>query len=218
MRISVAIDGPAGAGKSTIAKILASKLDLMYINTGAMYRAITLKAMEANITTDNLEAIKILLKKMKMHFEKERLIVNGQDVSDLVNLPEVSRNVSAYAAINEVRQELVRLQQDIAKEFNVIMDGRDIGTVVLKDSPFKFFLTASADERALRRFNEFQAKGINSSYEQVLNDIIKRDYDDTHRDITPLVKAEDAIEVDTTGFNIHEVVEKIYSIIKSKHI
>lgn len=216
MRISVAIDGPAGAGKSTIAKIVAKRFDLMYINTGAMYRAVALKAKENNLSPQNVEEICSLIETMKMKFEKDDLILNGENVQDKITMPSISSQVSAYASIPEVRKILVKLQRDMSKEFNVIMDGRDIGTVVLKDSPFKIFLTATPEERASRRFKELSERNIECSYEGILQDIKDRDYKDTHRETDPLKKADDAIEVDTTGLNINQVCEKINIYISSK--
>lgn len=216
MRISVAIDGPAGAGKSTIAKIIAKNFDLMYINTGSMYRAVALKAKENGLTPENVGEICSLIKTMKMKFENDDLILNGENVQDKITMPSISSQVSAYASIPEVRKILVKLQRDMSKEFNVIMDGRDIGTVVLKDSPFKIFLTAAPEERANRRFKELSERNIECSYEGILQDIKDRDYKDTHRETDPLKKAIDAIEVDTTGLNINQVCEKINSYISNK--
>lgn len=215
MRISVAIDGPAGAGKSTIAKILAKKMNLMYINTGAMYRAITLKATENNIQPKNIKGICNLLDSLNIYFHDDRIIVNGQDVDDEITHPSISSKVASYASINEVRQRLVKIQRDMSSQYDIIMDGRDIGTVVLKDADFKFFLTASAEKRARRRYDELKAKNIILPYEIILKDIIKRDYDDTHRLIDPLIKAEDAVVIDTTYLDIDEVVNKIHCIILS---
>ena len=216
MRISVAIDGPAGAGKSTIAKLVAKQFNLMYINTGAMYRAVALKAMENGLTPKNVDEICNLIKKMKMKFENDDLILDGENIQDKITVPEISAIVSAYASIPEVRKILVELQRNMSKEFDVIMDGRDIGTVVLKDSPFKFFLTATPEERANRRYKELQDRNIECSYDEILKDIIERDYKDTHRETDPLKKADDAIEVDTTGLNILEVTNKINKVISSK--
>nr|WP_205694337.1 (d)CMP kinase [Clostridium manihotivorum] len=209
LRLSVAIDGPAGAGKSTIAKIVAKKYNLMYINTGAMYRAVTYKALEKDISPDNIEALCDLIKDMEMHFENDELYLNGVNINDQLTLPNISKNVSAYASIKEVRVRLVALQRDMSKKYDVIMDGRDIGTVVLKDASFKFFLTASPEERATRRYEELIAKGLEVQYDSILKEIIQRDYLDSNREIDPLTKAEDALEVDTTGINIEQVVEKI---------
>ncbi|SUY47067.1 cytidylate kinase [Clostridium putrefaciens] len=214
MRLSVAIDGPAGAGKSTIAKLIAKKFDLMYINTGAMYRAVTLTALINNISSKDTEALCNLIDTMDMNFKNDRLILNGKDIEDEITHPNISKNVSEFAALPEVRQRLVKLQQDMSKQYDVIMDGRDIGTVVLKSSPFKFFLTASPSERAKRRYIELTNKGLSVEYEDILKDILKRDHLDTTRDLDPLKKAEDAIEIDTTGLNIDGVVNKISQYIK----
>ncbi|MBC8059936.1 MAG: (d)CMP kinase [Clostridiaceae bacterium] len=209
MNISIAIDGPAGAGKSTIAKRLSKIYKLMYINTGAMYRAVTLAALKNNVLPSDVEALKELVLNLNMHFENDRLLLDGVDVNDEITSPYIANNVSNYAAIPEVREILVKLQQDMAGKYDVIMDGRDIGTVVLKNSKFKFFLTAAASERAKRRFNEFKNKGIQVNFDAILSDIIKRDYIDTHRAINPLTKAIDAIEIDTSFMDIDQVVHSI---------
>ena len=216
MRISVAIDGPAGAGKSTIAKLVAKNFDLMYINTGAMYRAVALKARKNGLNPNNIDEICNLISNMEMHFENDDLILDGVNIQSEITMPEISSVVSAYASIPEVRKMLVKLQRDMSKKYNVIMDGRDIGTVVLKDSPFKIFLTATPEERAERRYNELKARNIECSYNEILEDIIKRDHIDSTRETDPLRKADDAIEVDTTGLNIEQVTEKISEYIKSK--
>ncbi|ATD55092.1 (d)CMP kinase [Clostridium chauvoei] len=214
MRISVAIDGPAGAGKSTIAKLVGEKFNLMYINTGAMYRAVALKSIENNIDINDVESICNLIDSMEMKFENDDLILNGENIQSKITMPEISSVVSAYASIQEVRLKLVNLQRKMSEEFNVIMDGRDIGTVVLKNAPYKFFLTATPEERADRRYKELKNRGLEVNYDKILEDIIKRDYIDTHRDVDPLKKADDAIEIDTTGLNIEEVTNKIISYIK----
>lgn len=216
MRISVAIDGPAGAGKSTIAKLVAKNFDLMYINTGAMYRAVALKATKNGLNPNNIDEICNLISNMEMHFENDDLILDGVNIQSEITMPEISSIVSAYASIPEVRKMLVKLQRDMSKKYNVIMDGRDIGTVVLKDSPFKIFLTATPEERAERRYNELKARNIECSYNEILEDIIKRDHIDSTRETDPLRKSDDAIEVDTTGLNIEQVTEKISEYIKSK--
>ena len=212
MRISVAIDGPAGAGKSTIAKLVAKEFDLMYINTGAMYRAVALKSNENGLTPDKVNDICALIEGMEMEFVNDDLVLNGVNIQNEITVPEISGIVSDYASIPEVRVKLVELQREMSKKFNVIMDGRDIGTVVLKEAPFKFFLTATPEERANRRFKELKERNIDCEYEVILKDIIERDYKDTHREVDPLRKADDAIEVDTTGLNIIEVTEKINSV------
>lgn len=216
MRICVAIDGPAGAGKSTIAKMVADRFNLMYINTGSMYRAITLKALEKGISYKNIDGLCTLMNDMEMHFENNELILNGENVNDKISLPEVSENVSNYSAVLEVRERLVYLQRKMSEKYNVIMDGRDIGTVVLKDAPFKFFLTASPEERAKRRYNELLSKNIEIDYKKILEDIKNRDYVDSNRKINPLKKAVDAIEIDSTFMTIEDVVNTISKYINDK--
>ena len=217
MKITVAIDGPAGAGKSTIAKLVGEKYNLMYINTGAMYRAVALKATENNLSPEKVDEICNLISTMEMHFENDDLIINGENIQEKITMPSISSIVSGYASIPEVRSILVKLQRDMSSKFDVIMDGRDIGTVVLKDAPFKFFLTASPEERAKRRFMELQERNLDCSYDQILKDIIDRDYKDTHRAFDPLKKADDAIEIDSTSLDINGVVNTICEYIeKSK--
>ena len=213
-KINVAIDGPAGAGKSTIAKIIAKNLGLMYINTGAMYRAVTLKALESNISSSNIDMLEELIDNMEIHFDNDDLILNGKNINDKLTMPEITKNVSEYASIKEVRVKLVDLMRKMSSKFNVIMDGRDIGTVVLRDAKYKFFLTASAEERADRRYKELLEKGLKVDYKEILDDIIRRDEYDSTREVDPLRKAADALEIDTTGLNIEEVVSKISSYIK----
>lgn len=209
MNISIAIDGPAGAGKSTIAKLVGDRYSLMYINTGAMYRAVTLKAMEKNIKPENTQGLVELMNNLEMHFQGEKLIVNGQDVTDDIYMPLISKNVSYYSSIKEVREKLVELQRKISKKYSVIMDGRDIGTVVLKDAKLKIFLTASGETRANRRYKELMEKGVEVNYEEILQDIKRRDHIDSTREISPLTKAEDAIEIDSSNLDINGVVDKI---------
>jgi CMP/dCMP kinase len=209
LRITVAIDGPAGAGKSTIARLLAEKFNLMYINTGSMYRAIALKCLRENIAPNNVLAICSLINKLEMHFEKDNLIVNDEDVSEEIRTPYISSKVSEFAAIPQVREIMVRQQRQIANKYNVIMDGRDIGTVVLKESSNKFYLTASPETRAERRYKELIEKGIEIEYSTILSDIIRRDYLDSHRKADPLTKAPDAIAIDTSNLSIEAVVMKI---------
>ncbi len=216
MKIAIAIDGPAGAGKSTIAKIIANKFNLMYINTGFMYRAITLKALENNISAKNIDEICKLIQNTDMYFEGDDLILDGKNVSKYLTMPDISKNVSAFASIKEVRKKLVEEMQNMANKYDVIMDGRDIGTVVLKNSEYKFFLTATPEERATRRYDEMMKKGIEVSYEEILEEIKRRDYLDSNREVDPLRKAEDAIEIDTTGLNIEEVANKISQYIERR--
>lgn len=214
MRISVAIDGPAGAGKSTIAMLVAKEFNLMYINTGAMYRTVALKCREYNIEIHEIDKICTLIDSMEMKFENDDLILNGENIQSKLTMPEISAAVSSFASIKEVRERLVKLQRDMSNKFDVIMDGRDIGTVVLKDSKYKFFLTATPEERADRRFKELNGRGLDVNYDEILKDIIRRDYEDSNRAIDPLRKANDALEIDTTGLNIMQVTDKICSYIE----
>lgn len=213
MKFNIAIDGPAGSGKSTIAKKLSKKFDIMYINTGSMYRGVTLLALEKGIKSDNLEGLCEMLEGIEMHFQGDNLIINGKDVTSEITMPYISNNVSSYAAISEVREILVGFQKNMSNKYSVIMDGRDIGTVVLKDARYKFFLTANAQERAKRRFKELTLKGVEVEFNTILEDIKKRDYMDENREISPLKKAEDVIEIDTSLLDIDGVIEKIYSYI-----
>ena len=215
MKISVAIDGPAGAGKSTIAKLVGKKFDLMYINTGAMYRAVALLAKRNNIDTTNVEKLISIIDDMDMRFENDDLILDNINIQNEITMPEISEIVSDYASIPEVRRKLVFLQRKMSEKYNVIMDGRDIGTVVLKNSRFKFFLTASAEERARRRYNELINRGLDVNYDKLLEDIIKRDHIDSTRAVDPLRKADDAIEIDSSNYNINEVTEIICNFIEN---
>ena len=215
MRISVAIDGPAGAGKSTIAKLVGKKFDLMYINTGAMYRAVALMAERNDVKPEEVEKLVKLVDTMEMHFENDDLILNGVNVQEEITMPEISAIVSNYASIPEVRAKLVELQRNMSEKYDVIMDGRDIGTVVLKDSKFKFFLTDSAEERANRRYKELTERGLEVNYDEILSEIIRRDTIDSTREVDPLRKADDAIEIDSSNYNINEVTEIICNYIEN---
>ncbi len=210
--INVAIDGPAGAGKSSIAKATAAEIGFIYVDTGALYRSVALFALENGLDSDGLVKS---LDKINVSLEfvdgSQHVILNGADVSDKIRTAEVSMNASKVSAIPEVREFLFGLQKKIAAENNIIMDGRDIGTVVLPDADLKIFLTASAEERANRRFKEMTDPGI--TYEQVLEDIKQRDYNDMHRKISPLRQAEDAVLLDTTGMTIEEVRNRLKAMI-----
>ena len=216
MKIAIAIDGPEVAGKSTIAKIIANKFNLMYINTGFMYRAVTLKALRNNISASNIDEICTLIQNTDIYFEGDDLILDGENVSHYLTMPNISKNVSSFASISEIRKKLVKEMQKMAEKYDVIMDGRDIGTVVLKNAKYKFFLTATAEERATRRYDELLKKGLQISYDEILEDIKKRDYLDTNRDVDPLKKAKDAIEIDTTGLGIEDVANKISQYIERR--
>lgn len=217
MSINIALDGPSGAGKSTIAKAVAKKLEYVYVDTGALYRSIAFYLFEHRIDLDNVDDVKSALNGIDLKLAyvegSQRVLLCGEDVSEKIRTPEISMGASRVSAIPKVREFLFDLQQDIAKENNIIMDGRDIGTVVLPDADVKIFLTASAEERARRRFKELQEKGDKSTYDEVLADIKQRDYNDMHRDIAPLKRADDAIEVDTTSLNLDESIEAIYNTI-----
>ncbi|MBR1392762.1 MAG: (d)CMP kinase [Ruminococcus sp.] len=220
MGINVALDGPSGAGKSTIAKRIATELKYVYVDTGALYRSIAYYVISKGAKPDDKAGVIPLLPEISVKLEyrggAQHVILNDEDVSDKIRTPEISMGASAVSAIPEVRDFLFDLQRDIAANNDIIMDGRDIGTVVLPDAQVKIFLTASAEERANRRFKELQEKGDPSTYDEVLKDIIQRDYNDTHREIAPLKKAEDAIEVDSTSMSLDEVVEHIKGIITEK--
>lgn len=216
----VAIDGPASAGKSTIAKILATKLNFVYVDTGAMYRTITLAAKKNGIAYNDEEKIKKLLSQTEIRFEPgtpvQRVFLNDTDVTDEIRSAEVTNNVSVVASFADVRSNLVNRQREIANSNSVIMDGRDIGTTVLPEADIKIFLVASVDERAQRRYKENVAKGMTTDLETLKHEIEARDYKDSHRQISPLTKAKDAILVDTTGQSIDEVASKIANIIENK--
>jgi cytidylate kinase len=219
--IQIAIDGPSGSGKSTMAKLLSEKLRIMYLDTGAMYRALALKAVRLGLDTANSEQILPLLSDLdiKISYEAgvQKVILHGEDVSDKIRTDEISMGASNVSAIPEVRKSLVRLQQRIAGNNSVVMDGRDIGIDVLPDAQIKIFLTASVTQRAIRRYNEQKEKGIlEKSLAEIEKEIEIRDYNDSNRAASPLRKAEDAIEVDTSNLSIEESVEKILNIVRAK--
>ncbi|MBR6338488.1 MAG: (d)CMP kinase [Ruminococcus sp.] len=219
MSINVALDGPSGAGKSTIAKMAAARLGFVYVDTGAMYRTIAYYVIKEGVGTDDPEAVKAALPGIKIELKNEgtqQVFLNGENVSDLIRTPEISMGASKVSAIPEVRAFLLGLQKDIAAANDIIMDGRDIGTVVLPDAQVKIFLTASAEERANRRFKELQEKGDPSTYEEVLADINQRDYNDTHRDIAPLRQADDAVLVDSSALTLEQTAEEIVRVITEK--
>lgn len=213
--ISVAIDGPAGAGKSTIANNVASILKFDYIDTGAMYRALTLKVLNENKDPGNIDDVLKVLQNSKIDFNNNHILLDGKVVDEDIRKNIISKNVSYVSQFKEVRQEMVLMQQEMANTKSVIMDGRDITTVVLPNSKYKFFITASVEERARRRYIELLDKGqIDSTYRQILKDIKKRDEIDSNREVGPLSIADDAYVLDTTDKTIEESVDLIINIIR----
>lgn len=212
--INIAIDGPSGAGKSTIAKRISKELGIIYLDTGAMYRTVALKAIRSGVSPEDEAAVTSLLENLDIKIEyidgEQKISLDGSDVSDKIRTPAVSLGASNVAVIPAVRLEMVKLQREIAKENDVVMDGRDIGTYVLPEATHKFYLTASIDERARRRYNEQIQKGVTDiALESVKKDMLYRDKNDSSRSLAPLSKAEDAIEIDTTDMTIDQVVSKI---------
>ena len=205
----IAIDGPSGAGKSTIAKAVAKRLGIDYIDTGAMYRAIGLKMTRLNLPMEESEALQQMLEETDIDFNAGDVILDDVVVNDLIRTPEMSMAASACSALGMVRAKLVELQRKMGQKKSVIMDGRDICEVVLPDAEYKYYLTATAEERARRRTAELIEKGQQMNFEQVLADIQQRDYNDMNREITPLKKADDAVEIDSTDMSIEEVVNFI---------
>ena len=217
--ISVAIDGPAGASKSTISRKVSEQLKFIYVDTGALYRSIAYTLNKDGITPNDLDKISAVLEKTDINIKfidgEQHVTVNDEDVSDKIRTGEISMLASSFSAIPEVRAYLLWIQRKMAKENNCIMDGRDIGTVVLPDATVKIFLTADPEDRARRRYDEMVQKGMDVDYESVLEDIKKRDYNDSHREIAPLKPAEDSIVVNTTGNTLEESVKLLSDIIKS---
>ncbi len=215
--MNVAIDGPAGAGKSTIAKIVAERLKLVYLDTGAMYRAIAYKTLKLGISLFDEDALKQMLNVTNLEIKyvdgSQRVIIDGEDVSDKIRSGEISKAASDVSANRCVRIKMVELQRQIASQTDTVLDGRDIGTYVLPNAEHKFYLVASVDERAKRRYLEMQKKGIDCSLDKVREDIVKRDYNDMNRDFAPLKRADDAIEIDSTFMTIDEVADKMISYI-----
>ncbi len=216
--INIALDGPAGAGKTTVAGIISKKLAIVNLDTGAMYRSVALKAIRNGLDTKNAQEITDMLKNTSINIKyedgKQKIILDNEDVTNDIRTPEVTAGASNVAKIEEVRKTLVKLQRAIANENSVIMDGRDIGTHVLPNANVKFFLTATTDERAKRRYLEQIEKGFSVTLEEVKADIIKRDDSDINREHSPLKQAEDAIYIDSTDMSIEEVVNKMLDVIK----
>lgn len=217
-KINIAIDGPASSGKSTVAKILAKDYGYIYTDTGAMYRSVTYLAIQHHVDFDDEEQLVALIERYPITFKQtetgQLIFVDGQDVTEAIRQPEVTNNVSVVSAHEKVRHELVRQQQKIAENGGVVMDGRDIGTVVLPKAEVKIFLVASVIERAERRFKENQSKGIATDFETLKKEIEQRDYLDSNREVSPLKQAEDAVRIDTTGLSIEEVVAAIKAVVE----
>lgn len=217
MSINIAIDGPAGAGKSTVAKAVSAELGYIYVDTGALYRTIALFITENNISDEDIsEKIKNADVSLKFVDGTQRVFLGDRDVSGLIRTPEISMEASRTSAIPAVREYLFGTQQKIARENNVIMDGRDIGTVVLPEADVKIFLTATPEERAERRYKELSEKPNCPCYEEVLSDIIERDHNDMNRPVAPLKQADDAVLVDSTDLTLRESVDTIIRIINQK--
>lgn len=211
----IAIDGPGGAGKSTIAGLLAEELGYLHLDTGAMYRAVTLAALEKNIEFDDNEALAKVAENINIDFNKTgEIFIDGRNVSQEIRSQKVDAYVSETAAVKEVREVLVKKQKEIARKNKVVMDGRDITTVVLPDAEYKFYLTASIEERARRRYEELKSKNIKVDIEDIKNNIKERDKKDSQRKYSPLKKADDAVLIDSTNLSIEEVIEKIKKIIQ----
>jgi CMP/dCMP kinase len=221
-KIQIAIDGPAGAGKSTIAKIVAEKLQFTYIDTGAMYRAVTYKGMQSTIALDHAEALEEMLRnttiELKPSPQGQLVFVDGENVSDAIRSNEVTANVSEVAAHANIREILVAMQKQLAEAGGIVMDGRDIGTHVLKEAELKVFMSATVEERARRRQLDNERRGIESTLEWLMEDIARRDKYDSEREASPLVQAEDAIYLDTTELSIDEAANEIMRLATSKMV
>lgn len=220
-KYSIAIDGPAGAGKSTIAKALAGVLDYHYVDTGAIYRTVAYFLDLLGISPKDADGVSRYLDELTVGITydadgKQHMLMNGMDVTDEIRTPDISQKASLVSAYPIVREMLLDMQRDMARNYNVIMDGRDIGTVVLPDATVKIFLTASPEERARRRTKELQEKGQKADYEKILKDIQQRDYQDSHRAVAPLKQASDAVLLDSSELEIPEVIAKLKEIIGEK--
>ena len=219
MAFNVAIDGPAGAGKSSIARAAAKKLGFIYVDTGALYRAVGVYGLRNGIDNKNAEAVAGMLPhisvELKFRDGVQHVYLNGEDVSEEIRTPPASMAASDVSAVPAVRQFLFDLQRDIAAKNDCIMDGRDIGTVVLPNAQVKIFLTASPEARAMRRYKELQEKGAKDTYEDVLADLLQRDYNDSHRAVAPPKPAEDSITVDNSGLSLEDSIEQVLSVIRA---
>ena len=218
MTYNIAIDGPAGAGKSTIAKRVSGELSFIYVDTGAMYRSIALYLLRKDISATDVEAVKVALEDIEIAIQyvngEQHVLLNGEDVSGQIRTEEVGNMASKSSALPCVRAKLLELQKKLAREHDVVMDGRDIGTNILPDAQLKIYLTASVDTRAIRRYKELIEKGTDCDLEAIKKDIEQRDYQDMHRETAPLMQAKDAVYLDSSDMTIDQVVEKIKSLAK----
>jgi cytidylate kinase len=219
--INIAIDGPSGAGKSTLARRLAAELNFVYVDTGAMFRTIALYCSRKGVDRSDKDAVVALLRSIHLDMRygadgEQQMLLNGENVSGLIRTPEISMYTSAISAYPEVRSFLLEQQRELGRTKSILMDGRDIGTVVLPDAELKIFLSASPECRARRRYDELIEKGMDVKYEDILSDVIARDYADSHRDIAPLKPADDAIMVDTSGEDLETSVNKLLTIMRDR--
>ncbi|MEE9161451.1 MAG: (d)CMP kinase [Candidatus Neomarinimicrobiota bacterium] len=219
MSVVVAIDGPAASGKTTTARMVAGRLDYVHLDTGAMYRAVTLACLDREVAPEVSPALRELLNGLQVRFESagqgQRTLLNGEDVTEAIRSLEVSRQVSAYSALGEVRSRLVRLQRRIGERHDVVCEGRDIGTIVFPAARFKFYLVADLETRARRRYDELRARGLQPSRENILEELRARDRDDSTRALSPLLKAEDAMTVDTTDLTIAEQADRVAGLVEA---
>lgn len=214
--LRVAIDGPGGTGKSTIAKVIAKKFNIEYIDTGAMYRAIALKALNSNVPSSDEQAVSKMLENTEIDFVNSTIFLDGNDVSGQIRTNEISMEASNISKLGCVREKVNHLNKYLASTKNVIMEGRDIGTNVITDAEVKIFMTANPEVRAKRRYNQLLEQGKSANYEEILEEIEKRDYQDSHRELNPLKQADDAILLDTSDMSFDENVEAVADIINSK--
>ena len=218
----IAIDGPSAAGKSCLSKEISDKLNIVYIDTGAMYRAVALYFVQNNINVEDKIEVEKALENINIKFEriesKLRVFLNGKDISDEIRTEQIGMIASKVSAIPSVRYDMVDRQRKLANDDSVILDGRDIGSVVFPNADLKIYLTASEEERAKRRLIDLEQKGIETSFEEVLEDIKKRDYNDINKPISPLVKTEDAVLIDTTNMTREEVIDKVISLLKERNV
>ena len=223
MGFIVAVDGTAGSGKGSVTKVVAERLNFVTIDTGAMYRCVTLSMLEQNVGLEEIHKIAEILEKIKIEFEEnpehesgKKVLLNGNDVTSKIRSKEVNENVSPVSTIKIVRDHLAQMQREMAKSIDVIMEGRDIGTNVFPNADVKIYLDATPEERARRRFKQNQENGIDIPYEEILKNVKERDYIDSHREIAPLTKAPDAVYIDSTGMTIEEEAEAVIKIINEK--